>query len=193
MNNDRLEQLLQTADKSAGRPIYHTDNLADFVRRRARGRHIKMIVAPIAAAVFILAGLCLFTFTNKAGQKPLTPQQIASLNAQIKDLNKRVDATLNLVREVLARQKAQQRLDELNAQLAAIPDPLEEMNKKIEKTAFILVYYADKRYEESGDPQDVIQTYNRVIELFPDTRSAELAKQKLIEIQKTKTNNQISL
>jgi septal ring factor EnvC (AmiA/AmiB activator) len=191
MNNDRLEQLLQAADKSAGRPVYHTDNLADFVHRRARRRRIKMVVAPIAAAFLILAGFWILPKT--VGQKPLTPEQIASLNTQIRDLNKRVDATLNLVREVLAQQKAQQRLDELNAQLAAIPDPLDELNKKVEKTAFILVYYADKRYEESGNPQDVIQTYNRVIELFPDTRSAKLAKQKLVEIQKNKTDNQISL
>ena len=193
MPDDKLEQLLHTADKSAGTPLYKPDSLADAVHRRARRRRIKVVVAPIAAAVLILAGFCLFTFTNKTRQKPLTPEQIASLNTQIRNLNEKTDATLKLVREVIERQKSLERLAKLNAQLAEFKDPLEQLNKNINKTALILVYYADKRYEESGNPQDVIQTYNRVIELFPDTNSAKLAKQKLVEIQKNKTNNQISL
>jgi hypothetical protein len=188
MNDDKIEQLLQTADKTAGRPVYHTDNLTDIVRRRAHRRQIKRVVSSIAVIILIFAGLFLWTITNNNKQKPLSPEQIASLNDQIRDLNKRIDATVNLVREVLAQEKTQQRLDELEAKLASIPDPIDELNRKIEKTAIILVYYADKRYEESGDSQDLIQTYNRVIELFPQTRSAKLAKQKLTEIQNNPVN-----
>ena len=190
MPDDKLQQLLQTADESAAEPQYKTVSLTSLVHRRARKRRIKIIISPIAAAFLILSGLCFYTFTKNPRQKPLTPEQIASINAQIKDLNTRIDATLSFVQEVIAQQKAQERLDELNAELASIPDPIEEMNKKIEKTAFILLYYADKAYEEFRNVEDAEIAYSRVVELFPQTRSSEKAKERLEKIRNNPVNKE---
>lgn len=190
MPDERLEQLLQIADKAAGEPLYKSGNLSEIVHRRARKRRIKIIISPIAAVVLILAGLCFYTFMKNPQQKPLTPEQIASLNAQIKDLNTRIDSTLKLVEEITARQRAQERLDELNAELASIPDPIEEMNQKIEKTAFILLYYTDKGYEEFNNAEDAEVAYWRVIELFPQTLSARLAKERLEKIRNNPVNKE---
>ena len=191
---DKIEELLQTADKAGGNPRYKSDNLAGVVRHRAHRRQIKIAAGQITIAVLIFMSLCLGIITKNNAPKQLSAEQTASLNEQIQDLNKRIDSTLNLVQEVIASQKAQERLDKLNAELASIPDPVEEMKEKIEKTAFILVYYADKRYEEYGNVEDVSQTYNRVIELFPETRSAELARQRLLKIQNNSVNkNNLSI
>lgn len=188
MADDKLQQLLQYADKSAGQPQYKTVSLASIAYRQSHKRRIQMIVAPIAAIVIILAGLGLFTFTKKTSPKPLTPEQVAALNAQIKDLNARLDSTLKFVQEVIAKERAQDKLDQLNAELASIPDPIEEMNKKIEKTAFILLYYADKGYEEFRNADDAEISYNRVIALFPQTLSARLAKERLEKIRNNPVN-----
>jgi septal ring factor EnvC (AmiA/AmiB activator) len=188
MNEEKIEQLLQSADKSASGPLYRSDNLAPLVRRRARRRHTKIIIAPVAAAVLMLAGLCFFAIAKNPKQKSLTPEQIASLNAQIRDLNQKTDATLKLVREVIERQRSIERIAKLNAQLAEFKDPLEKLNADINKTAFILVSSADKMYDELNDKDSAIKTYNQVIGLFPQTPSAESARQKLLKIQNVTVN-----
>jgi tetratricopeptide (TPR) repeat protein len=183
MDNDRLEKLLQAADKSAGGALYKPDNLAGSVRRRYHRRRIKMIVSPVV--ILVLAGLCIFTIMKNTGPKPLTAEQVS---AQIQDLNKRVDATLNLVRDVLERQRSLERIAKLDAQLAEFRDPIEKLNQDINKTAFILVSSADKMHDELNDTDSAVKAYNQVIELFPQTPSAESARQKLLKIQNITVN-----
>ncbi len=77
----------------------------------------------------------------------------------------------------------QQRLDELQAQLASIPDPIEEIQKQVDKTAFILVCQADRMYHEFDLKASAIQTYKRVIERFGQTQWAEVARNRLAEIK----------
>jgi TolA-binding protein len=118
----------------------------------------------------------------------LDPAEIASLQAQFKQLQARTDATLNLVHEVLEEERKQRRLDELEAQLASIPDPLEEMQKQADKTAFILVYQANRMHQELNQKDSAVRTYNRVIQLFPQNRWAEVARKRLSEIENRKIN-----
>jgi outer membrane protein assembly factor BamD (BamD/ComL family) len=89
---------------------------------------------------------------------------------------------------VLDEERRQSRLDELEAQLASIPDPLEEMQKQVDKTAFILVYQADRQYRELNQTDSAVENYKRVIELFPDNRWAKVARQRLSEIKNDKSN-----
>jgi tetratricopeptide (TPR) repeat protein len=108
------------------------------------------------------------------------------LENQIKQLQARTDAALNLIREVLDEERRQSRLNELQAQLASIPDPLEEVRKQVDKTAFILVYEADRLYNELNQTDSAVENYNRVIELFPENRWAKVARQRLSEIENRK-------
>lgn len=186
MQDDKLQQLLQQADKSSAGPLYRPVSLASISHRRTQKRRFKMITGAISAVVLILAGSGVFIFTKQAGPKPLTPEQVASLKAQIKDLNARIDSTLKLVEEITARERAQEKLKELDAELASLGDPIEEMNQKVERTAFILLYYADKGYEEFKDADEAEVAYNRVIEHFPQTLPARLAKERL---EKIRNNN----
>jgi TolA-binding protein len=109
-----------------------------------------------------------------------------SIESQIKQLQARTDAALNLIEEVLAEERRQRRLDELQAQLASIADPLEEAQKHLDKTAFILVYQADRMYRELNQTDSAVEAYNRVIELFPQNRWATVARQRLSEIENRK-------
>ncbi len=190
MQEDKFQQLLQYADKSADQPQYKAVTLSSIVQRRTHKRKIKMIAGPIAAVVLILVGLGLYIVPKKLGPKPLTPEQAASLKAQINDLNARLDSTLKLVQELTARENAQEKLDQLNAELASIPDPAKELNEKVEKTAFILLYYADKGYDEFRNVDDAELSYNRVIELFPQTLSARLAQERLEKIRNNTVNKE---
>ncbi|MHC4757239.1 MAG: tetratricopeptide repeat protein [Planctomycetota bacterium] len=185
MSQDKLTDLLQNADQIAPRPSYKIKSSSVSLHRLAQQKHRRIWTASIAACLLVAVSI---TLTIAYSHKTRTEQQkIIALETRIKQIQADADATLNLVRQVISQQQQQQKLDELNAQLAAIPDPIEEMNQQIERTAFILLYQAD-RYGELNLKQSAIDSYNRLIELFPQTDSAQKAKQKLENIELNSIN-----
>ncbi len=106
--------------------------------------------------------------------------------ADIQELVARTDALVEFVHEVLEQERSRHRLAELEAKLASIPDPLDQIQRGIDKTAFILLYQADRMYRELNLKESAVEAYNRVIELFPENRWAETARQRLSEIRNEK-------
>ena len=182
MTEDKIKDLLQEADRLAGPPA-PVDVSLSAVRRRAERRRTTSLAGPFAAAAVILIGAGLWNAAKKTAETPQEDPRIASLESRIKQLQARTDAALNLIEEVLAEERRQTRLNELQAQLAAIADPLEEAQRNLDKTAFILVYQADRMYRELNQTDSAVKAYNRVIELFPDNRWAAVARQRLSEIE----------
>ncbi len=141
------------------------------------------MVAPLAAAAVLVVALSISALMFRTAEPTQEQKKIALLETQIKQLQARTDAALSLIQEVLEEERRQSRLDELQAQLASIPDPLEETRKQVDKTAFILVYEADRLYNELNQTDSAVENYNRVIELFPENRWAKVARQRLSEIE----------
>lgn len=188
MTEDKIKNLLQKADQMAGAPAPVSVNLSAAVRRRAHRRRIATFAAPLAAAAVVIIGLGVWSITTRTPKTTQDQIKIALLEDQIKQLQVRTDAALNLIQEVLEDERRQRRLDELEAQLASIPDPLEELQKQVDKTAFILVYQADRMYRELNQTDSAVEAYNRVIALFPQNRWAKVARQRLAEIENRKFN-----
>jgi len=187
MKEDKIKNLLQEADQTAGRPAPVYVSLS-AVRRRANRRRFVSLAAPLSAAAVVLIAICMWGLTTRIPETTPEQEKIASLEAQIKQLQVSTDAAINLIHEVLEDERRQSRLDELEAQLASIPDPLEEIQKQVDKTAFILVYQADRLYRELNLTDSAVEAYNRVIELFPKNRWAKVARQRLTEIENRKFN-----
>ena len=135
-----------------------------------------------------MVGLGLWSTTQRITQPTPEQDKIALLENQVKQLQARTDAAMNLIQEILEQERRQQRLDELDAQLASIPNPIEEMQKQVDKTAFMLVYQADRLYRELNQTGSAVEAYNRVIRLFPENRWAQVARQRLVEIENEKSN-----
>lgn len=188
MKEDKIIDVLQEADQTASTLAPVSANLADSVRRRARKRHFRNIAAPVAATAMMLIALSIWQLTTEPGQTQ-EQERIVALEARLQQLQARTDATLELIQEVLENDRRQHRLEELEAKLASIPDPLKEIQEQIDKTAFILCYQAARMYREFNQKDSAVKTYNRVVELFPHSRSAEVAKQRLSEIQNDSVNN----
>jgi len=187
MTQDKLGKLLQEADRTAGPPAEVHVSLA-ALRRHANRRTFVRLASPLAAAAILLLALGLWSRAVKTPDGNDEQQKIASLEAQVKQLAARTDAAMNLIQQVLEDEARRQRLEDLEAQLASIPDPLEEMQKQVDKTAYILVYQADRLYKELNQTDSAIENYNRVIELFPENRWAKVARQRLEEIENTKSD-----
>ena len=187
MSDERIEKLLQQADRTAGGPVRIRVDVSD-IRRRANRRRLFNVAGPVGAAAVLMMALGIWSITLR--MPPPTPAQekIAILENQVKQLQARTDAAMSLIQEMLEQEQRQQRLDELETKLASIPDPLEEMQKQVDKTAFMLVYQADRLYRELNQTDSAVEAYNRVIRLFPENRWAQEARKRLEEIRNNKPN-----
>jgi tetratricopeptide (TPR) repeat protein len=188
MTEDKIKNLLQEADRMAGLPGPVSANLSTIVRRRAHRRHLRAsLTAPLAAAAVILIAAGIWTLMIKTTEQTKDQEKIVLLEKQFEQLQAKTDAAVNLIQEMLVAEQKQHSLNELEAQLASIPDPLEVIQKQVDKTASILVFQADRLYRVNRK-DSAIETYNRVIELFPRTIQAQKARQRLLEIESRKFN-----
>ncbi len=185
MTDDKIKILLQEADRIAGRPAQVRVDLS-ALRRRAGRRRLASLAGPVAAAAMLVIALGIWSPGIKTPEPTGGQRKIASLETQVKQLQASTDAALALIHEVLEDERRQSRLEELEAKFASIPDPLEEIRRQVDKTAFILVYQADRLYRELNETESAVETYNRVIRLFPRNQWAAVARERLSEIENRK-------
>ncbi|MBL7152574.1 MAG: hypothetical protein ISS79_02565 [Phycisphaerae bacterium] len=185
MTQDQIENLLKQADRTAGPPAPVSVNLS-ALRRRASRRRAIATAASLAAAAVLIAAIGILSRTTET-QKTHQPQQrIAKIEDQIKHLQATTDAALKLIGEVLEDDRKQRRLGALHAQLESIPDPLEEIRKDVDKTAFNLVYQADRLYYELNLTGSAVDAYKQVITLFPKNQWADVARERLADIERSR-------
>lgn len=179
---DNIENLLRKADKTAGPPAQPSVNIS-IIRSRANRGRVMNAAAPLAAAAVLMVALGVWAVMIKTTETRHEQERVVALEAQIKQLQARTDATLELIHEVLEYERRQRKLDELQAELASVPDSLDEVNRQVDRAAFILVYQADRLYRELKQTESAVDAYNRVIRLFPDNQWAKVARQRLEEIK----------
>lgn len=188
MNEDQIRTLLQRADEAAGEPAIRGISVAG-IRQRIHRRRIITTAAPLAAAVITIA---IATLSHpKPDSIPLPPPQparIASLEEQVKQLQAQTDATLKLVQEVLEKDRHQRRLAALEAELASIPDPVRQMEQQVDRSAFLLLYQADRLYKELNQTESAVAAYKEVIHLFPENQWADVARERLDQIEQRQIN-----
>ncbi len=188
MTDDKLKNLLQEAERLAGRPDAFKVDIS-VIRKKAQRRKIINIASPIAAAAALILGVG-FLMSQIPVIEPIEkPTETASTQMKIKQLQASTDVTINLIHEILEQERSQQRLHELEVELASIPDPIEQINEELDRTAFILVYSADKMYNELNLTDSAVETYKRVIKLFPDNQWAQVARERLDTIRNARNNN----
>lgn len=193
MTEDKIKDLLQEADLMAGLPRPVSANLSSIVRHRAHRRHLLVsLTAPLTAAAVILIAAGVWNLTIRTNEKTKDQEKIVLLEKQFEQLQARTDAAVKLIQEMLVAEQKQHSLNELEAQLASIPNPLEVIQMQVDKTASILVYQADRLYSELNRTDSAIETYYRVIKLSPKSRWANQARQRLLEIESRKFNKKDS-
>ena len=188
MNEYKLKNILSKADANAGEPTPVKVNISE-IEKRAHRKKIYKIVYPSAAAAVILFAICFVTLITGKSEAPKDPVQLVNeIEIRIKQLNESTDNILNMIQEINEQDQEKKRLDELEAELALIPDPIHKVNEELDKTAFTLVFAADKMYKELNMTDSAVDTYKRVIRLFPDNQWAQVARERLEEIQKRNDN-----
>ncbi|HPY51329.1 MAG TPA: hypothetical protein PLO68_15790, partial [Sedimentisphaerales bacterium] len=163
MNEEQIKSLLEDADRAAGPPQYGAVRARD-IRLRLRRRRSIAIAAPAAAAAILLCGVALWNRRPHPQEPAAEPQErIASLEEQVRQLQSQTETTMRLVQEVLAKERQERRLAALQAELASIPDPAQELQRQADRTAFVLVYQADRMIREMNQTESAVETYEQVI------------------------------
>ena len=189
MNEDRIKELLESADRAAGAASYGPVSAAR-VRRLAHRRHMKQVAYPLATAGGVLLGLTIWSIGTKTVQPPVSDgeQRIASLEEQVKQLQVQTESALKLVQDVLMQERQQRRLDALKAELASIRDPRNEIQAQADRTAFVILYQGDRYYRELKQTQLAIEAYEQVIRVFPESPWADEARSRLAQIKTNESN-----
>jgi hypothetical protein len=191
-----MVDLLRSADRAAGPPPAMPPDLADRVRRAARRQRILRITSGAAAALLAIGvGTLVLVQGSTPDAKPNEPRtQIVSiehtqaelerLNEEITRLRAELDATLALTRNLNKQRERPQRLASLQRPRFEL-EPADQIAQEIEKAAFIIVNQGDRLHHKYNLTESAIRSYERAIKLFPDTQSADVARERLAEIQTT--------
>lgn len=190
MSEDKLKNLICRADRDAGQQLSVEVDIS-AIRRRAKSRKIYTTYYPVAAAAVVILAVFFLNIFEKKPEKQIG-YAANDIVAQIKQLHESTDNTINLIREIFENEEKQKRISDLESELASIPDPIKQINEELDRTAFILVYSADKMYKELNLTSSAVETYKRVIKLFPDNQWAQVARERLEEIKNQRNNNDSS-
>jgi hypothetical protein len=174
MQDDELTRILRSAKAELPPPTLAPAELASRVhaahRKQQRRRRALIAGVPVVAAVAVLG----WRLTLDATHSPIaTPsQQVAAVSeAEIANLEAEAAAHAQAARLLIATQPRR------SALLA--DDPLADINEQINIVAYRMVLEADSKQAEMQPAAEAIEIYNRVLELFPTSHSAELARQRL--------------
>ncbi|MBN1795889.1 MAG: hypothetical protein JW804_04390 [Sedimentisphaerales bacterium] len=183
---DRIQNILKKADQAAGKTTNIPSNLTDIIRLRAQRKHTTNAVFVTLFVSVPLAILGTWFLADRPTQIAHQDVKIETIQHKVSQLEKSTETTLALIDKILDREERLRRIDELEAKVAKMDDSLNQVRLEFDKTAFILVNNANRMYDELDMKRPAIEEYKRIISLYPQSRWAEVAKQKLLEIKNEK-------
>ena len=176
ISEDSFHQILLDAEGLAARPpVLSADTVIAAVRHkqvRLKVRRIWLAGCSSIAALILIVGLI---WMQHGRNKQL---QIARLQNQIESLNQRLDSAMAMVQKTLTEQRRQEKLEQLENQLAQYSNFDQKLRDQEENTALTILIQAD-RLQKANLHQDAQTFYKRVVELYPTTYWAQIARQKL--------------
>lgn len=183
MNDDELKSLLRSADAGVEKPVFATGELAERVRRldRRRRRRARLLVAaaPVLGVVTIAAW-----FLPQKAVPTNADRRAASVPSDVREIERlRAEAAYQ---EQMARAMISLAERERVARSVAVvgeeSDPLDEIREQVDVVAYRMILRADDLYARKMDSPEVVELYREVMQLFPKTYSAEVARRRLTDL-----------
>jgi hypothetical protein len=189
MDIDPLGKLLRDVD--AAEPLrLGADDLVARVRRRARrGRAARSLVA--AALLVVIGGAWFWHASSPAApskvrmlaRSPTTtntmmtaPVDVAELQRELARLNAEAELHERTALLILAKEQA------AVAPVVTAPDASQTLTAQLERSALTLVNRGDSLLHDPGAKTEAAESFKRVLELFPQSQAAALARDRLNQI-----------
>lgn len=161
--------------------------------RRRRNR-VRVLTASLPA-VLLAAGLATWAWRGPrengdlrvAGDRGAGVAQLAvggggdtvSLE-EIERLAAEADFHLLVARRMIAAFEHERAMEQVRRELA-LGDGLDEVRRELDVVAYRMICRADRMREAMQPSEEAVALYRQVIELFPTTHSAELARERLAQ------------
>jgi len=180
VNQDRLTQLLKDAEAFPAHlvDLRRPEELAGRVMERVRRQRVRRKFGTVAASCVVLGiALGIWRVGSIGDGKHSNEMQskLVALEEQIKS-DQRIVQRL-ILSERLSQARA--RLAEMNGTPATDDDP-------VQRAALVLLYQADRMSRHEGTLPAAQRAYREIIAYFPNTPSAEVARQRLGQLQQQK-------
>lgn len=189
MEQDSLDRLLKHADAAAPEtsPVrVSADRVLGELRRQRRARRVRLgTIGAAAAVLFGAVGVVwLMTGTRPGGSHPgpMNPApllDVAALLEAAEALGREADSRAAVVRQTTLHETRIRALRELQRRAAATPDALALVRAQMDAAARTLVQQADRISREQDQQATATLYYREVIERFPETTWAGVARQRL--------------
>jgi hypothetical protein len=185
MDTDPLAKLLRDVDAEQ-RVRVGADDLVTQVRRRARRGKV--------ARRFVAAALLVGGASSWYASLPGAPSKVIVLATSPTTTTMTAWVDVAELRRELARLNAEAELHERTALLilareqaaiapaVAAPDAKQALTAQVERSALTLVNRGDSLLQDPGAKAEAAESFRRVLELFPQSRGAALARERLNQI-----------
>lgn len=187
MDTDPLAKLLRDVDAEQRGRVGANDLVT---RVRWRARRGKVARRFVAAALLAVIGGASFWYASL----PSAPSKLLALATSPTTGNATAPVDVAELRRELARLNAEAELHERTALLifareqgangpaVAAPDAKQALTAQVERSALTLVNRGDALLQDPGAKAEAAESFRRVLELFPKSRGAALARERLNQI-----------
>lgn len=182
MQGDRLEDLLQQADRSASPPRLQKGLTARVLLRARRQAVRRRIVGGVLMLALVALGASRVLRPSRPLPRPrveISTPNVAEIRAEFARLDREAAERETQVRELEHRQAAFEQLTQSQRRLQQTPDPYQSINEARNRAAMILFRQADTL---AALPQNKAQSqriYADTARLFPDTPAGQAASHRL--------------
>ena len=180
--NDPLLPLLRSADAGSPPPPA-PPGLAEKVRARAKRQRRRAAIAAVAC-VSLLSAIGSALLVRPPAREGLEVATSRDLEAEARQAALEAEVRLAVARRISAAERRRSTAASLSRALAAAaPTWAEHVAAQREQAALTLLDQADRFHARAGSSADALATYRRAVALFPDTESADVARQRIVQAE----------
>lgn len=198
MTDDPLRNLLQRADRAAGDPPAAPSDLARHVRGIvARRRFMRTTIGVAAAVALGAAGVIIFSWpvsSSDAGIRmardhatPIEPERISDGEESrrwIERLRSEAEMHRVIAKRIAEISAVRAKTKQLERQVRRpLADPLVAVRDEVDRAARTIFKKADRLLADEQLRKYAAPQFRRVVELFPDSPWAAVARARLIELK----------
>lgn len=175
--NEPIEQLLRNADRSAEATTRSPS--VDAIYDRAKRRRARRNVVQSLTVIAIVGASALWMLRRENASQVVQTPSHDTQESSLASLNAEIDRRELLVKKLLAIE------DDTRQQIAARRraaqrDPVDIAQQEIDNAAFAMVYQANRIAHTAGN-EPAQNVYREVVAYFPDTPSAQVARERLTQ------------
>jgi hypothetical protein len=178
-----IRNLLIKADKSLNKGNIEQQDIALAVRRKLyRGRMMR-ITSSMLMLFLTASSLGLWQYIAVRQQMLEGRDKIALLEGRLGKLETKTESKLERIDKTLNRLSRLNNYFQTKTQVANMEDPIEQVRREFDKTGSIIVSSGDRLYRDYNLKSQAIDEYKRVIRLMPESKWAEVARQRINDIR----------